>query len=211
MNRVVFLFLFYCFSNTAKAQYAGYKPVADIGQFKTQFATASQKIKSIRCDFVQEKNLSLLSEKIVSKGKFLFKKENKVRMEYVQPFKYLMIINNNNVYIKDGNKENKVSAKSNKLFQQINRLMIDCVNGTALNNPDFSVKAFESNTAYLIELTPVAKNLKPLFKNINITVDKKDYSASRIEMKEQSGDNTIIDLINKELNANLPDELFAAK
>jgi outer membrane lipoprotein-sorting protein len=202
MNRVVFLFLFYCFSGTARAQYAG---------FKTQFATASQKIKSIRCDFVQEKNLSLLSEKIVSKGKFLFKKENKVRMEYVQPFKYLMIINNNNVYIKDGNKENKVSAKSNKLFQQINRLMIDCVNGTALNNPDFSVKAFESNTAYLIELTPVAKNLKPLFKNINITVDKKDYSASRIEMKEQSGDNTIIDLINKELNANLPDELFAAK
>jgi hypothetical protein len=39
-----------------------------------KFATASQKINSVQSDFVQEKNLSMLSEKIVSKGKFWFKK-----------------------------------------------------------------------------------------------------------------------------------------
>lgn len=193
----------------AKAQYAGYKPVTDATAFKAQFAAASQKTTTIKSDFVQEKNLSMLAEKIISKGKFWFKKENSVRMEYTQPFLYLMILNGTNVYIKDSQKENKVSTKSNKLFQQINKIMVDCVKGEALQSTDFSVKIFENNTSFLAELSPLNKNMKSLFKNINIVIDKKDYGVIRIEMHEPSGDNTIINFINRELNTNLADALFA--
>jgi outer membrane lipoprotein-sorting protein len=193
------------------AQYPGYKPVASLDAFKEKFAAASQKTTAIKSDFQQEKNLSMLSEKIVSNGRFWFKKENLVRMEYTKPFQYLMVINGNKVYVKDGQKENTISTSSNKLFKQINNIMVDCMKGTALNNPDFKVKVFEGNTHFLVELTPVPKNLKELFKNINIIVDKKDYGAGKIEMHEQSGDNTIITFTNKELNANIPDALFAIK
>ena len=131
-------------------------------------------------------------------------------MEYQQPFQYLMVINNTSVYIKDGQKETRLSSKSNKLFQQINTVMLDCVNGSALSNPDFSVRIFEGKSAFLVELTPVAKNLKEYFKTIALLVDKKDYSANSVEMNEASGDNTIIHFINKELNAAIPDQLFTA-
>jgi outer membrane lipoprotein-sorting protein len=151
----------------------------------------------------------MLSEKITSKGKFWFKKDNLVRMEYSTPFQYLMIINKNNVYVKDGNKENKIATSSNKLFQQINKITVDCVQGTALSNTDFKFKIFENEKTFLVELSPVAKNLKEYFKNINIIVDKKDYSVSKIDMIELSGDNTVINFVNKELNANIPDALFA--
>ena len=194
-----------------QAQYAGYKPVANMTVFKEQFAAAARQTQTIKSDFVQEKNLGMLSEKITSKGKFWFKKDNLVRMEYNQPFQYLVIINKNNVFVKDGQKENRISTKSNKLFQQINRMMVDCVQGTALNNPDFKVTVFESTAAYLIELTPVAKGMKDYFKNINIILSKKDYSVNKLEMYEQSGDNTIISFINKELNASIADALFAIK
>jgi outer membrane lipoprotein-sorting protein len=194
-----------------QAQYAGYKPVADIAAFKTQFTAAAQHTQTIKSDFVQEKTLSLLSEKITSKGKFWFKKDNLVRMEYNQPFQYLVIINNNNVFVKDGQKENKISTKSNKLFQQINRMMVDCVQGTALNNPDFKVAVFESAQGYLVELSPVAKGLKDYFKNINIIISRKDYSVNKLEMYEQSGDNTVINFINKELNTVIADALFVIK
>ena len=194
-----------------QGQHAGYKPVTDLAGFKEKFAAASRQTQSIKSDFVQEKNLSLLSEKIVSKGKFWFKKDNLVRMEYNQPFQYLVIINNNSVLVKDGQKENKISTKSNKLFQQINRMMVDCVQGTALGNPDFTVAVFENAGAWLVELSPVAKAMKEYFKNINIVVGKKDYSVSKLEMYEQSGDNTIISFLNKELNAAIPDALFAVK
>ena len=202
---IVFLLLIYC---SAKAQHAGYTGIKDVATFKSQFAAASQKINSIKADFTQEKNLSMLSDKIISKGKFWFKKDNKVRMEYNQPFQYLMILNNNNIYIKDGQKENKISASSNKLFQQINRIVIDCVKGSAFSNTDFTINIFENKQTYLIELSPVAKNLKDIFKSINVTVDKKDYSVLSIQMNEVSGDYTLINFVNKQINASLPDALF---
>jgi outer membrane lipoprotein-sorting protein len=194
-----------------KAQYAGYSPVAGLAKFKTDFSVATQKATSIKSDFVQEKNLSMLSEKIISKGKFWFKKESQVRMEYNQPYQYLMIINKDKVFVKDGQKENKISTKSNKLFQQINKIMIDCMQGTALDNPDFKTRVFENKSSSLVELTPVTKGLKELFKSINIIVDKKDFSVGSIEMQELSGDNTLIRFTNKELNVTIPDALFIIK
>jgi outer membrane lipoprotein-sorting protein len=190
-----------------KGQYAGYKPVPDPSGFRSAFATASQKINTIRSRFVQEKNLSMLEEKMVSEGQFLFKKENRVRMEYEKPFQYLMIINNNQVFIRDGEKENKISSKSNKIFSQINRIMIDCVQGSMLANPDFNVRIFEG-THWMVELTPISRSMKDLFKSIMITIDKQDLSASRIEMNEINGDNTVIRLTNKTLNVEIPDSLF---
>jgi len=197
--------------NAVQAQYPGYTPLADLAKFKIEFSTATKKTLTIKSNFVQEKNLSMLAEKIVSKGKFWFKKDSQVRMEYNQPFQYLMIINQDKVFVKDGQKENKVSARSNKLFQQVNKIMIDCMQGTTLSNPDFKTRVFENKTTYLVELVPVVKGLKDLFKNINVVVDKKDCSANSIEMQEVSGDNTIIRFANKELNTTIPDALFTIK
>ncbi|MCW3093621.1 MAG: outer rane lipoprotein carrier protein LolA [Ferruginibacter sp.] len=209
MRKVFFIILALFFIvNASYAQYAGYSPVTDIARFTTEFSAATQKTQTIKSNFVQEKNLSMLTEKIVSKGKFWFKRNNLVRMEYNQPFQYLMIINKDKVFVKDGQKENKVSARSNKLFQQVNKIMVDCMQGSMLSNADFKTKVFESKTGYLVELVPVVKGLKELFKNINVVVDKKDYSANSIEMQEVGGDYTIIRFANKELNTNIQDALF---
>jgi outer membrane lipoprotein-sorting protein len=209
MGRRSLFFLVLLFSLAARAQYAGYSQVVDISSFKSKFSETSQKTNTIKSDFVQEKNLSMLSEKIVSKGKFWFKKENAVRMEYTSPFQYVMVINGSKIYIKDNQKENRVSAKSNKLFQSINKILMDCVKGTVFDNTDFSTKLFESNDNYLAELTPVNKDMKSLFKKINVYLDKKNYLVKKIEMNEPSGDNTILTYSNQELNTNLPDALFA--
>ena len=211
MRKIILTVFVLVITISLKAQYAGYTPMADLPKFKLDFSVATQKASSIKSDFVQEKNLSMLAEKIISKGKFWFKKESQVRMEYNQPYQYLMIINKDKVFVKDGQKENTVSSRSNKLFQQINKIMIDCMQGTALNNPDFTTRIFENKNTSLVELTPVTKGLKQLFKSINIIVDKKDFSVSSIEMQELSGDNTLIRFTNKELNATIPESLFIIK
>lgn len=198
-------------SFVCSAQYAGYTPVNDLEKFTSAFSSATQRTQSIRSNFIQEKNLSMLSEKILSKGKFWFKKDNLVRMEYEQPFQYLMVINKDKVFVKDGQKENKLSTRSNKLFQQVNKVMIDCMQGTTLRNTDFTSRVFENKSAYLVELVPVIKGLRELFKNITVIVDKKDYSVNSIEMHEISGDYTIVRFLNKELNTNLQDALFTIR
>ncbi|ACU59365.1 outer membrane lipoprotein carrier protein LolA [Chitinophaga pinensis] len=189
----------------------GFKPVADVAAFKQQFAKASQATQSIQCDFVQEKNLSMLADKITSKGKFWFKKENKVRMEYAQPSYYLLVMNGKDIKVKDGQKENRVSTKGNKLFEQINKITIDCVQGNIVNNADFNTRVLENGQSYLLEMTPVNKALSQYFKSIHLLVDKKDYSVSKIEMYEAGGDDTSISFLHKQMNVNIADAVFAVK
>lgn len=208
---ICILVAFLGFTITAHAQHTGYTQLSDLTKFKQQFAEVAAKTNSIKSDFTQDKNLSMLSEKITSKGKFWYRKPNMLRMEYTQPFSYLMILNKDNVYIKDGQKENKVSTRSNKVFKQINKIVVDCIQGTALNSGDFKSAVYENKGTYLVSLSPVNKQLSDFFKTIEITVDKKDYSVNTIEMLEGSGDSTTLHFTNKEINANIPDALFAIK
>jgi outer membrane lipoprotein-sorting protein len=208
LRQSLFLFFLLCTLDSL-AQYPGYTLLADAGPFKANFAAASQKTNSIKSNFTQEKSLSMLDEKIVSKGKFWFKKENRIRMEYQEPFQYLLVINNSQVLVRDGEKENKISTRSNKIFAEINRIMIDCVQGSILSNTGFSVRIFGGNQRFLIELSPINKAMKDLFRNIIVKGEQADYSASRIELNEINGDKTLIRFNNKQLNVEIPDSLFA--
>jgi outer membrane lipoprotein-sorting protein len=191
------------------AQYAGFTPVTDQAAFSREFALQSAKIQSISSIFRQEKVLSALTEKIVSTGVFKFKRADKVRMEYQKPFSYLMIMNGDAMLIKDEQKENRMSVRSNKLLQQINRIMIDCVQGSILNSRDFTAKVWENDKQYLLELKPVGRGLKDFFQNIVLTVEKKDYSVQSLQMNEPSGDYTIITFTEKKINGEIPDTSFA--
>ncbi len=198
-----------CSFHSMAQTYPGYKVVGDLPAFKKTFAKASGEINSIAADFVQEKTLVALTETITSKGKLWFKRDNKVRMDYVSPFVYKMIMNGDKMFILDDQKETQVNVRSNKLFQQVNRIMIDCMQGTILESNDFTTQVFENESTYLLVLTPASKNLKQFFQAILLTVEKKDNSPRSIELKEPGGDMTIITLSNKTLNGPLKDEVFS--
>jgi outer membrane lipoprotein-sorting protein len=191
------------------AQHAGYKAVGDINGFKAKFATESEKVQTISSDFVQEKTLVALTEKIVSSGKFWFKRSNRVRIEYLKPFRYLMVMNGDQMMVRDNDRENKINVKSNKLFQQVNRIMIDCVQGTILDSKDFTTKIFENDNSYLLEMTPSSKALREFFDTVVLVVEKADYSVKSIEMNEPAGDKTTISFENKKLNEAVADTVFA--
>jgi outer membrane lipoprotein-sorting protein len=196
-------------STPLRAQYAGYKPVTDKETFKQKFTAESTKIQSVASNFTQEKILTALTEKITSEGKFWFKRSNKVRIEYLKPFSYLMIMNGDKVLLRDGQKENRVNTKSSKLFQQVNRIMVDCMEGTIMNSKDFTIQAFENEKDFLLELTPNAKTLKSFFSTVVLVVEKKDYTVVSIEMNEPGGDKTTLLFSDKKINTQIADETFA--
>jgi outer membrane lipoprotein-sorting protein len=191
------------------AQYKGYSSVSDLATFKSRFKVESANVLSIHSNFTQEKILSALTEKIVSTGKFWFKRSNKVRIEYTRPFVYLMVMNGDKMLIRDEQKESRINVRANRLFQQVNRIMIDCVQGTILDSKDFSSKVFEDKNTYLLEMTPTSKTLREFFQTIVLVVDKKNYSANSIEMNEPSGDKTTISFTDKKLNTQIADEVFS--
>jgi outer membrane lipoprotein-sorting protein len=196
-------------SSSVYSQYQGYKPVSNVDQFKTKFRGTSTKVESIQGDFKQVKTLSALTEEISSTGKIWFKRSSKVRMDYTSPFVYKLIINNDKMLINDGSKENRINVKSNKLFKQINQITVDCMQGTILESPDFKSNVFESESTYLLELTPQSKSLKEFFTSIILIVDKKDSSAKSIELNEPTGDKTVLTFSNKIINGQVGDEVFS--
>ncbi|MBO9617756.1 MAG: outer membrane lipoprotein carrier protein LolA [Niabella sp.] len=203
------LFLLVLLAGISLAGFAQYKPVANAAGVKNQFAAAAQKINSITADFTQVKSLSMLSEKLTSKGKFYFKRDNRVRMEYTSPYQYLMVLNGNKVSIKDGQKTNKMSAGSSKLFQQVNQLMMDCIKGTVFDNPDFSVQLLENSNSYMAAMTPVTREMKSLFKQVKVIMERGSFVVSEVQMTDTKGDNTTIHYTAQKLNTALPDALFA--
>lgn len=205
---LIFTILLACsaFINTEQ-----FTPVADATAVRKKIAEVSQNTVSIRSDFVQEKNLSMLSEKVISKGVFYFKKENRVRLEYVKPFKYLMVINNGKILVKDDEKTTQLDMHKSKIFQEVNNIIINCVKGSVVSGTDFSVMIFENPTQIKLEMQPVSKSLKDFFKSIFVFINTNSYTVDRIEMNEISGDNTIISFTNKQINGTIDDALFAVK
>lgn len=208
MFRSFFLAVLFFSGMECMGQYPGYTELKNTEAFKKTFIQSTEGTESIQADFIQEKSLTMLSEKIISNGKFQFQKKDKLRMEYMHPYTYLMILNGGKIYIKDSQKENRVSAGSNPVLKQVNRILIECVSGSMLDNPDFQSRIFENGSSWLIEFKPLARNLKELYKNINIVLDKKDFTASSIGMYDASGDKTIIRFQNKELNVQIPETVF---
>lgn len=209
-NKVIcILMLLVSVSMPAFCQYPGYAPVSDLTAFKARFKTESANVLSIQSNFTQEKVLIALTEKITSSGKFWFKRSNKVKIEYVKPFSYLMLMNGDKMLVRDDQKENRINVKSNKLFQQVNHIMIDCIQGTIMESKDFSTRVFENEKTILLEMTPASKTLREFFQTIVLTVDKRDYSANAIEMNEPSGDKTTILFTDKKLNTQISDAVFA--
>ncbi len=197
---------FYCFSSFSQSSF---KAIEDISLFKSNLAEMSRKTNTIKSDFIQEKNLSFLSEKIISKGLFYFKKENKIRWQYTEPFDYLIIINDDKIFIKDEDKESKYDMGSNKIFNEINIIITGCVQGEILNNDkDYKIEYYENDNFYYVKLTPYSEKMKEFLSNIDIYFDKKDFSVSILEMMEFSGDYTKIEFINKKLNEEIQDEKF---
>ena len=100
----ILLLLLFCAVLPMQAQQM--KKLTLLKDFETRLLQEAKNIESIESNFTQIKYLDVFDEKITSKGKFYYKKSNKICMDYAQPMNYLIVINNNQLKIvSDGKKK----------------------------------------------------------------------------------------------------------
>jgi outer membrane lipoprotein-sorting protein len=204
-------YILLCVLSVPLCAQTGFKLVKDTVLLKEKINHISKETNSLESDFIQVKTLSMLSEKITSKGHFCFKKDNLLRWEYVSPYTYIIVINKEKVLIKDENKLKKYDMNSNKIFKEINDIMISCINGNILNSNKFKIVYSENDKGYRLELTPLAKGMKESLKKIYMYFDKAVTSVIKLEMVESTDDFTVIDFTNKKVNGDIPAEKFILK
>ena len=185
-----------------------YAAMKDVEGFKTKLNQKNQTINSLACDFIQEKSLTFMAQKVISKGNMKYKKPDMMKLEYTTPFQYIMSLYKGKVIIKDNGKVNKYDAKSNKLFKYVNDLMIKAVQGNVADSKEFTIVFKENSKNYLMEMTPIDIAMKDYVNKVNVYVSKSDFGVVKVEMTEKSGDYTLISFINRVYNTPIKDEEF---
>lgn len=79
----ILLLLMFCTVLPMQAQQM--KKLTDLKDFEARLLQEAKNIESIESNFTQIKYLDVFDEKITSKGKFYYKKSNKICMDYAQP------------------------------------------------------------------------------------------------------------------------------
>jgi len=188
----------------------GFRKMNDPEAFKGKLTQASASVNSITSDFIQEKSLSVLSQKIISKGTFCFRKENNVRWEYTEPYRYLIIITSNKMFMRDEKTRKQMDIQSNPMFQQMNKFISGCIQGDILNNDnDYNIEYLENGSSYYVKLIPKNEKMKQIIGEVDIWFDKDDMSVTSLKMVESGNDYTRINFVNKTLNAEISPEKFS--
>ena len=174
-------------------------------------AKSSADMNSLICDFEQVKELTILNEKMISKGKMYYRNDSRLRWEYQSPYFYTFLLNNNKILMKTESSQNVVDVKSSRLFQEIVRIMMSSINGTGLidDSKSFTSTYHWGERECQVIFVPVSKELKKMFSTIKLTFNKNDYTVDKVEMEEQSGGTTVIKLTQKRFNEIIEDEKFA--
>lgn len=189
----------------------GYKKMVDQSTFKTKMTAEAKKINTLSSSFEQEKYISVMSEKIKSSGTFLYKKENKLKWEYTAPFKYLIVLNDGKMYIKDKGKVSKYNVNSNKMFKGINDMLMSIVNGNLFQSKEYNVAYYESTNNYLLHLKPVSVETQKYMQEIHLEISRKSYAVSRVKLIEPGGDYTSIAFSGRKTNQPVSDDKFKIK
>jgi outer membrane lipoprotein-sorting protein len=175
--------------------------------FEQKIIEESKKIKTLQCDFVQEKISTLVSEKSEIQGVLLYKSPSKLRWEYTTFTPSTLILNGNNAVLLNKNGE-KIGEE--KLLKQLGGIIISMINSSSItNNKQFVTEYYANNkTTILVVLIPIQKRLKDFYNKIEIKMDINTMLADEIILDEKTGDKTIIYLSNKILNAELLETKF---
>ena len=178
-------------------------------QVKHEISQVAAKMKSMECDFVQTKQLKMLNDKMVSKGRMYYQQGNKLRWEYESPYRYVFVLNDSKVVLMNSSRSDVIDVNQNKMFREIVRIMMNTVVGNCLTDEkDFKVGIDTSDLEYVATLFPLRKDLKQMFSKIVLHFNRQKKMITQVVLLEKNGDTTVIELKNVQSNVSIPNSMF---
>lgn len=212
LNRVLLSVFVSLLATLSMAQEPGnFSALNQTDQVKKRITARAAQTQSLSSDFIQEKHLTMMEEVLVSKGRFLFKKENNIRWEYYSPINYTILIKNQKFVIDNDGKISFFDTETNKLFKEINNMILMAIQGNFVDDPNFNAIFYENKNQYLAILKPQDELLKNIMETIQIFFSKEDMSVTKINFIEPEEDFTLIKFTNRKQNMTIADEQFEIK
>ena len=170
--------------------------------------------KSLKTDFVQEKDLAMFRKKIVLRGRIYMKKPNRLAWHVDKPVKYSVVISDKAIrqWDEDTNQVQEMSLTKNPVFKNVvNQLSVwfsGEYGGLMVEN---KVSVLQQHPLVL-EFVPNEKNIaRKMIKSITITFRDDEKYLKKIKIHEMSGDTTTIEFSNTLLDVPLESSFFEVK
>jgi outer membrane lipoprotein carrier protein len=163
-----------------------------------------EKTKDFSADLLQEKKISLLKEKVISKGRIRFKKPDKISIEFFHPETSQMVYDGKTflLYFKEEKMAERYQVQGNPVVEKY----------LLFSKDPFQEKLAQwrivedRETVLALEILPKVKD--PLFVKTRMWISKKDWIITGMEMVEKNGDTTTLRYSNMRVNMGLADSDF---
>jgi len=195
---LIFIFSLFLPFHTIEAQ------TLSVDEVVKRIRESSDRTKDFSADLLQEKKISLLKEKVVSKGKIRFKKPDRISVEFFHPETSQMVYDGKTflLYFKEEKMAERYQVQGNPVVEKYMLFSKDPFQGKLAN-----WRILEDRESFLVmEILPKVKD--PLFVKTKMWISKKDWIITGMEMVEKNGDTTILQYSNMRVNTGLLDSDF---
>jgi len=166
-------------------------------------------IESIQAEFVQTKELRILSKPLVSRGRFYYRSPDNLRWEYIEPIKTALLLHNgkakrfmwhNGAFVEDASAN---LEPPRIVMQQI----IGWLNADFKGGDVFGAELLQTDPAQIV-LTPQDAAIGQFIERVIITLSETPGIIESITIQEQGDASTRIEFQDVILNQDIADETF---
>lgn len=166
-------------------------------------------MKSLQCGFVQTRKMSIMSTEAVSEGTMHYQQPDKLRWEYLTPYKNIFVLNGTEALLQNEARAEVVDIEQNRRFKGIARLMTGSISGSFLSDDkSFDVSLQETPLEWVVTLVPLRREMKQMWTRIVMHFNRSGKHVSSIGLYEQNGDCTEITFNKVVKNGAIAPETF---
>ncbi len=165
--------------------------------FYSELSRRSSEVSTLRASFTQTKYVKLLDTKVVSKGKFQYKKGVDIRFDYATPKVMSIIMTNSDLRISTPTKTTTYDFAKQRSLAELAIIMEACVGGKLRELPA-KYKVIYKSTAdfHVVTITNLKRGADNPYTMIELHFCLEDYSLRELILYERSEDTTFYSFNN---------------
>jgi outer membrane lipoprotein-sorting protein len=170
--------------------------------------------KTLKTDFIQEKDLAIFKRKIVMRGRIYLQKPNTIAWHVDKPVKYSVLITDTAIrqWDEDTDQVQEIPFSKNPVFKIVLNQMTTWFSGNygSLLN-EYTVKVMQQRP-YVFEFMPKESNFsRKIIKSITVTFREDEKYLEKIKIQEMSGDSTTITFEHTVIDVPIDSRFFEVK
>lgn len=180
-----------------------------INDIKENIIESCENIVNLRCNYVQEKSVSLLEDNIIYEGEVFFVAPDILLWNNKNPENQEFVLKNDSVKIVNKSGSNIMPIEEHLIFREIAKLINNGISNKSIIDENNFMPTYEENENYIIvNMKPKKNKMKNVFGNMILHFDKSSYLIHKIEIIDNNNDVTTITLSDIYINKGFDSTLF---